>query len=69
MKMSLAMQMVDISDLCRKVEMEMIAGGKFAENGKLVDQPDIYQHYREACIHMAFLAWQNLKVELELADC
>jgi len=36
--------MVDISDLCQKEEMELIAGGKFAENGKLVDQPDIYHH-------------------------
>jgi hypothetical protein len=36
---------------------ELIAGGSFAENGKLVDQHDTYHQCFEACIHMVSLVW------------
>ena len=34
---------------------ELNAGGRFAENGKLVDQRHTHHSYFEACIHRASL--------------
>jgi hypothetical protein len=44
---------------------ELIAGGSFAENGKLVDQLGTHHQYFEACIHMASLALNRLKPQTE----
>ena len=38
---------------------ELSGGGRFAENGKLVDQHHTHHWCFEACIHRASLSWKH----------
>jgi hypothetical protein len=55
MGLSVAALMVAISDRYQRCR-ELIAEGRFAENGKLVDQHGMNHQCFEACIHRASLA-------------